>query len=95
MSSVHTLPAPSAPAQVFAPWRTMTPGQALPWRSLASLGLDPDLDLAPDPGAENVPGAPGGCGADDGRSPGSSDVVESVPVPRHPVHDHHPMPQEA
>lgn len=77
MSSVHTLPAPSSPAQVFAPWRTRTPGQALPWRSLASLGLDPD------------PGAGGGDAA------GSPDVVESEPVPRHPVRDHHPMPQEA
>ncbi|GAA3910409.1 hypothetical protein GCM10023084_73130 [Streptomyces lacrimifluminis] len=96
MSSAHTLTAPSPSAQVFAPWRNRTPGQALPWRSLASLGLDPE------PGAENTPGAqnvvshaPSGCRAGGGESPGSPNVVESAPVPRHPVRDHRPMPQEA
>ncbi|MGW0828584.1 hypothetical protein [Streptomyces sp. NPDC002845] len=95
MPSVHTLPPPSSPAQVFVPWRTVTPGQALPWRSLASLGLDPD------PGAESVPGGQPVCraqrvpGAADGESPGTPDVVESAPVPRRPVRDHHPIPQES
>ncbi|MFF5359697.1 hypothetical protein ACFY4I_09870 [Streptomyces scabiei] len=82
MSSVHTLRAPSPQAQVFAPWRTRTPGQAQPWRSLMSLGLDPD----PDPDPESVPGA---------QAPGAPDVVESAPVPRRPVRDRHPIPQEA
>ena len=54
MSSVSTLPSPSSPAQAFAPWRARTPGRAQPWRSLASLGLDPDPE--PDPGAEGAPG---------------------------------------
>ncbi|WP_055529143.1 hypothetical protein [Streptomyces graminilatus] len=93
MSSAHTLTAPSSSsAQVFAPWRTRRPGQALPWRSLASLGLDPE------PGAETAPHAPGGCRAGGAESPGSPNAVESAPAPRHPVRDvrdHHPIPQEA
>lgn len=83
MSSVHTLPAPSPQAQVFAPWRTRTPGQAQPWRSLMSLGLDPDPETESVPGAR-VPGVPD-----------VPDVVESAPVPRRPVRDRHPIPQEA
>jgi hypothetical protein len=47
-----------------------------------SLGLDPDP--APDP--ESVPGA---------QAPGTPTVVESAPVPRRPVRDRHPIPQEA
>ncbi|MGW1675739.1 hypothetical protein [Streptomyces sp. NPDC002324] len=84
MSSVHTLRAPSSQAQVFAPWRTRTPGQAQPWRSLMSLGLDPEPDPQPDP--ESVPGA---------QLPGAPGVVESAPVPRRAVRDRHPIPQEA
>ncbi|MDG5807862.1 hypothetical protein P9869_35500 [Streptomyces ossamyceticus] len=97
MSSVHTLRAPSSPAQAHTPWRTRTPGQAQPWRSLTSLGLDPDPEGAPgDPvlfRAQRVPvPVPGPAG---GEAPGAPDVVESAPVPRRPVRDHHPIPQEA
>jgi hypothetical protein len=90
MSSVHTLRAPSPQAPVFAPWRTRTPGQAQPWRSLMSLGLDPDP--APDSDPESVPGARGLVSV---QAPGAPDVVESAPVPRRPVRDRHPTPQEA
>ncbi|MFJ7048388.1 hypothetical protein CTU88_05320 [Streptomyces sp. JV178] len=97
MSSVHTLRAPSSPAQAHTPWRTRTPGQAQPWRSLTSLGLDPDPEGAPDDPvlfrAPRVPAlVPGPAGVE---APGVPDVVESAPVPRRPVRDHHPIPQEA
>ncbi|MGJ5828263.1 hypothetical protein [Streptomyces ossamyceticus] len=95
MSSVHTLRAPSSPAQAHTPWRTRKPGQAQPWRSLTSLGLDPDPEGVPgDPVLFRAPRVPL-PGPADTEAPGTPDVVESAPVPRRPVRDHHPIPQEA
>ncbi|WP_282702183.1 hypothetical protein [Streptomyces sp. CC219B] len=90
MSSVHTLRAPSSPAQAHTPWRTRTPGRAQPWRSLTSLGLDPEPEGAA--GAPSLSRAPLAAG---GEAPHPPAVVESAPVPRRPVREHHPIPQEA
>ncbi|MEV6593776.1 hypothetical protein [Streptomyces acidicola] len=76
---MKTLPS-AAPA--FAPWRDTTPSQALPWRSLASLGLEPDAGARrAAPAASGYRGAP--------------DVVESAPVPSRTASDHRPVRQEA
>ncbi|MER6092157.1 hypothetical protein [Streptomyces bluensis] len=79
VASVKSLPSPSSPAPVFAPWRDTSPGQALPWRSLASLGLEPDA------GARRAaPAAVGG-------TRGAPDVVESAPVPSRTISGHRPV----
>lgn len=82
MSPVNTVRFPSGPTRVSAPWRVRTPAQALPWRSLASLGL------AYDCGAEGGPGA-------GGDAPGAPGAVESAPVASRFVCDHRLVPQEA
>lgn len=96
MPSVHTLPDSSASPQVFAPWwRARPSGQAQPWRSAASMGLDPEPGTESLPGTERVGCARCVSGAGGVASPGTPDVVESAPVPRCSVRDHHPIPQEA
>ncbi|GGZ73159.1 hypothetical protein GCM10010344_45010 [Streptomyces bluensis] len=85
VASLKSLPSPSSPAPVFAPWRDTSAGQALPWRSLASLGLEPDA------GARRAAPAPAAVSGTR-RAP---DVVESAPVPSRTISGHRPVRRQA
>ncbi|WP_347732916.1 hypothetical protein [Streptomyces sp. CAU 1734] len=69
-----------------APPHSGTLGTVLPWRSLASLGIEPEP--APEPAAEETPAGPGGAGGAGGAG-ASAAAVSMVAAVVSAVRPHH------